>query len=82
MASCFLNITSYKMGVEGCGCPLCKDKTRKCPKCGRELSRGKTVRQKDGTEYTPLICPVCRKRLVDVKMPYEALLGRESPEAG
>lgn len=68
--------------MEECDCPLCKDKSRRCPKCGRELSRGRTIRQKDGIEYTPMTCPVYRKRLVDVKIPYGALLGREPQEAG
>lgn len=45
------------------------------------MSRGKTVKQKDGTEYTPLTCPVCKKRLIDVKIPNEVFFGQQELEA-
>ena len=56
-----------------CDCPLCKNSLRNCPKCGAQLTKGKTVKEKDGTEYFELKCPKCNERYMDVKVPYSAM---------
>jgi len=55
-------------------CPLCERKEIICPKCNSKLNRGKTVKETDGTEYTEFVCPQCKKRYADIKIPYSAML--------
>jgi len=52
-------------------CDLCEKSVRKCPDCGAELLKGKTVKEPDGTEYSELICPKCKKRYADIKIPHD-----------
>ena len=47
----------------------------KCQKCNQgELVNGTKRIQSDGTEYFELICPYCKERFLDIKLPYSAIL--------
>lgn len=43
-----------------------------CPKCNTELIKGKVHKERDGTEYSELRCPKCRRKYADIKIPYSA----------
>lgn len=45
-----------------------------CPNCKTELIEGRKTKEIDGTEGTELICPKCKGRFADIKIPYSALL--------
>ena len=62
-------------------CKLCASKERACQKCGHQMSWGRTMKRKDGTEATKLRCPKCRHEMVDFKIPYTALETDETAEA-
>ncbi len=49
----------------------------KCPKCNVELSKGKTTKKPDGTEYTVFRCLRCKKKFTDIKIPNQLLFGDE-----
>jgi transposase-like protein len=41
-----------------------------CPKCDVELIKVKEGKQRDGTKFIEFRCPECRKRFMDLKIPY------------
>lgn len=47
--------------------------TTTCPNCGGKLSAGEIIKEKDGTQATELICKKCKRRFVDIKLPYSAV---------
>ena len=50
-------------------CELCKKGIPECDKCNVELKKGEYAKTDEGIEVTEFICPQCKNKKLDIKMP-------------
>ena len=50
-------------------CEICKKGIPECDKCNVELKKGEYKKTDEGIEITEFICPKCKNKKMDIKMP-------------
>jgi Zn finger protein HypA/HybF involved in hydrogenase expression len=50
----------------------------KCKKCDVELVKGEVYKDSEGWEAMEYICPKCKEKYVDIKIPNKALFQQRS----
>jgi len=55
--------------AEDCECEVCKKGPALCDKCDIEMKKGEYKKTDEGIETTELICPKCKRKKMDIKVP-------------